>query len=120
MTQRSTAQTDATTVRDETAAGANTATRVGTAIKELADNCVFNEDVSATSSANIIPKANGSGVLAAGFIPALNLVPQPTADVAMNSHKITGMTPGAATGEGVAYETLLALPGITKATVANA
>lgn len=48
MTRRSTAQTDAATIRDEVSAGANTATRVGAAIRELADYCAFTEDVGST------------------------------------------------------------------------
>jgi hypothetical protein len=48
MTARSTAQGHAVTIRDETTASANTATRVGTNLKELADNALFNEDIGAT------------------------------------------------------------------------
>lgn len=45
MTQRSTAIADATTIKNEVAAGANTATRVGNNLLEIATNAAFTEDV---------------------------------------------------------------------------
>lgn len=45
MTQRSTAITDATTIKNEVSAGANTATRVGNNLLEIATNAAFTEDV---------------------------------------------------------------------------
>jgi hypothetical protein len=48
MTARATAQSHAATIRDEAAAGANTATRVGTNLRELADGAAFTEDIGTT------------------------------------------------------------------------
>jgi hypothetical protein len=50
LTARSTAQGHAATIRDEVSAGANTATRVGTNLRELADNVVFGEDAGTTDN----------------------------------------------------------------------
>jgi hypothetical protein len=62
MTARSDAQGHAVTIRDEVAAGANTATRVGTNLKELADNALFTEDAGVTGSmAAVSGTANAAG-----------------------------------------------------------
>lgn len=48
MTARATAQTDADTIKNAVTAGANTATRVGTMLRELTDGTVFQEDAATT------------------------------------------------------------------------
>lgn len=83
MTARSTAQSNATTVRDETTAGANTATRVGTALKQIADNVVFTDDTSLPAHATQ-HKSGGSDPI------KLNELAAPTAAVAGNAQEATG------------------------------
>lgn len=58
MTARATAQGHATTIGAETVAGANTATRVGANLKELADNCAFTEDVASGAAAGSMSAAD--------------------------------------------------------------
>lgn len=97
MTARSTAQTDAVTIRDETVAGANTHTRVGAAIKELADNCVFTEDAGAVGDiADLGTKAAGAGGKFANAahvhtMPRLDQVLAPTAAVSFNANELTSL-----------------------------
>jgi hypothetical protein len=76
MTQRSTAQTNATTIRDETTPGANTATRVGTALKQLADNGVFLEDI----TTGLAGAGNAVSALGATYADAARAVTHGGAD----------------------------------------
>jgi hypothetical protein len=83
MTTRSDAQTNAVQIRDEVGAGANTATRVGTAMKQVADNAAFTGDaptVHATSH-----KSGGGDAI------RLDELAVPTAAVALNGQQITGL-----------------------------
>ena len=67
MTDRSTAQGNATQISGETTPGANTAARVGGALQQLATKAAFTEDVSALATdmqALGVPAAGASGKLA--------------------------------------------------------
>ncbi len=74
MTDRSTAQGHAVTIRDEVAAGANTATRVGTNLKELADNCAFTEDAATLLSTGLVA-AGTTTAHVASVAEKLDLIP---------------------------------------------
>jgi hypothetical protein len=79
MTARSTAQGHAATIRDETAAGANTATRVGTNLRELADNAAFTEDIgtsfdlTSTALPAALPANNMRGVIEVNYATTTTL-----------------------------------------------
>src|ERR1700753_527980 len=100
MTARSTAQADADTIKNETAAGANTHTRVGTMLRELTDGCVFTEDVGSTVCAEgdsrlsnaRTPTAHATSHKAGGTDEIkLHEFGAPTEAVAFNSQKATGL-----------------------------
>lgn len=71
MTQRATSQGQADTIKNETTPGANTANRVGTALRQLADQAAFTEDLTAYVQ-NTAQVVAGSGLSGGGAFSAGN------------------------------------------------